>query len=126
MDNIQDLYNYNKIYKVINKNNNDKITIIIDSNKRDIKKYPSPFKFKILFDPLKNQENFYINKSFKNIKSFTVDKIFLPNRYYIKTTITNILPDENLIIDDTIFENNNYIENITIHAINNDYIFFGQ
>jgi hypothetical protein len=30
----------------------EKVTIIIDSNKRNINLYPNPFKFKIFFEPL--------------------------------------------------------------------------
>jgi hypothetical protein len=102
----------------------EKITIIIDSNKRNINLYPNPFKFKIFFEPIYDQSNFYINRNFKNIKSFFINKIYLPNQFNINIEYPDILPNEELLTNSNIFNSveNNYIENKVIIVDNINYV----
>ena len=103
--------------KVVELNNFDitNNTIIIDSINRDCIVYPNPFNFRINLNP-NNNENFYITKNFKNVKTFNIKKIILPSLFYVNTKIIVVpFEDENLIINyNNQFDNINYIENIII------------
>ena len=103
--------------KVVELNNFDitNNTIIIDSINRDCIVYPNPFNFRINLNP-NNNENFYITKNFKNVKTFNIKKIILPSLFYVNTKFIVVpFEDENLIINyNNQFDNINYIENIII------------
>jgi hypothetical protein len=102
--------------KVVELNNFDitNNTIIIDSINRDCNIFPNPFNFRINLNP-NNNENFYITKNFKNVKTFNIKKIILPSLFYVNNTnIYEPFTDEELIINFDIFNNINYIENMKI------------
>jgi len=85
----------------------------------------NPFKSKVNFNPLNNQDNFYIEKKFTNIKYIKLIDAYLPNLYHINTTILSnleTLPDENNIINNLYFNNQNYNENINLEINNVNYI----
>lgn len=79
-----------------NFNNNGKINFIkeyfcnISSIDRDIKKYPDPFNFLIRLQSNSDSNDAIINHDFKNIKSFKINNIIVPRKYYLyKKQITN-------------------------------------
>lgn len=63
--------------------------IIIDSNDRDIRRYPNPFSYVVFFNDFVNSGNANIQKNFQNVKSIRLDTGILPSRYYYtKKTVT--------------------------------------
>lgn len=81
---------------------NGKINIIkeyicnISSIDRDIIKYPNPFNFLVRFQGLPENNDATIQHMFNNIKSFKIDNIILPRRYYI---YKEIVPNEDAILN---------------------------
>jgi hypothetical protein len=58
-------------------------TVDIDSKDRDISVYPDPFKYNVMFSPVKETPAPYINRAMKNIKYIRIDNVILPKYYGI-------------------------------------------
>jgi hypothetical protein len=57
-------------------------TIIIDSNDRDIDKYPNPFSYRVKFNGLSGTKDANIMRQFDNVKYIKLDTGIIPTKYY--------------------------------------------
>ena len=67
-------------------------SIVIDSADRDIVKYPNPFQYRVIFNPVSQTTDAYVYRTFKNVKYIKLETAVLPRRYYFtRTDITSSL-----------------------------------
>lgn len=75
-------------------------TIIIDSNDRDIEKYPNPFSYRVKFNGLPESKDANIMKQFDNVKYIKLDTGIIPTKYYYVKQDTSLnSTDINIVLD---------------------------
>jgi hypothetical protein len=84
------------------------IPIYIDSKDRDIVTYPSPFSFKVNFQPLSSNERTsgvkpYIPTSFQNVKYIKLERAILPYHYRSKVENGVTMVDDSKKLTDNMY-----------------------
>lgn len=76
--------------------------IVIDSNDRDINRYPNPFSYVVFFNDFVNSGNANIQRSFQNVKNIKLETGILPTKYYYTKTDATLFPNDlNIIFDNS-------------------------
>jgi hypothetical protein len=116
----------NFIYDNVDKNKTNVINyhyITINSIDRNIYNNYNPFEYQIYFSSGKfdNDVSNYIPRDFKNIKSIELISGILPKKYNFNRS-TGVLPDEISVVDQTLLDNTDKIENVKISASGYNYV----
>ena len=83
-------------------------SLVIDSNDRDVTKYPNPFNYKVYFNPVSNTNDAYIYRTFENVKYIKLETGILPRKYFFtRNDITSNLDiSDNEILLSTVWKPN--------------------